>query len=70
MEIIGIYIMLGVLVNLLIDLLFSQLEKRNYVNVTEEDIERFDNMTRFIVLLIWPIFVVYVIISILKEYTK
>ena len=62
--------MLGVLVNLLIDLLFSQLEKRNYVNVTEEDIERFDNMTRFIVLLIWPIFVVYVIISILKEYTK
>ena len=70
MKVVGIYILLGVLVNLLIDLLFSHLEKRNYVNVTEEDIERFDNMTRFIVLLIWPIFVVYVIISILKEYTK
>ena len=62
MKVVGIYILLGVLVNLLIDLLFSHLEKRNYVNVTEEDIERFDNMTRFIVLLIWPIFVVYVII--------
>lgn len=68
--IIGIYLLIGVLVNLLIDIVFNHLEERQYVAIVEEDLERFDNFTKFIVMLFWPIVVVYLILSIIKEYTK
>ena len=68
--IIGLYLLIGVLVNLLIDIVFNHLEERQYAAIVEEDLERFDNFTKFIVMLFWPVVVVYMILSIIKEYTK
>lgn len=70
--IIGIYLLIGILINFLIDLLFDLLERRSSeVNILiEGDLERFDNFTKFITMIFWPVVVLYVLISIIKEYTK
>ena len=68
--IIGIYLLIGVLVNLLIDMLFNHLEERQYSVIVEGDLEKFDNFTKFIVMLFWPVVIVYILASIIKEYTK
>lgn len=68
--IIGIYLLIGVLVNLLIDILFNHLEERQDSVLIEGDLERFNNFTKFIVMLFWPVVIVYILASIIKEYTK
>lgn len=68
--IIGIYLLIGVLINLLIDILFNHLEERQHSVLIEGDLEKFDNFTKFIVMLFWPVVVVYILASIIKEYTK
>ena len=68
--IIGTYLLVGVLINLLIDILFNHLEERQDSVLIEGDLEKFDNFTKFIVMLFWPVVVVYILASIIKEYTK
>jgi len=68
--IIGIYLLIGVLINLLIDILFNHLEERQHSVLIEGDLEKFDNFTKFIVMLFWPVVIVYILASIIKEYTK
>ena len=68
--IVGIYLLIGVLVNLLIDILFNHLEERQDSILIEGDLEKFDNFTKFIVMLFWPVVIVYILASIIKEYTK
>lgn len=68
--IIGIYLLIGVLVNLLIDILFNHLEEREHSVLIEGDLEKFDNFTKFIVMLFWPVVIIYILISIFNEYTK
>lgn len=68
--IIGIYLLIGVLINLLIDILFNHLEERQDSVLIEGDLEKFDNFTKFLVMLFWPVVIVYILSSIIKEYTK
>lgn len=67
---IGLYLLIGILINLLIDLLFTYLEERNDTPLTPEELERFDNFTKFFVMLFWPIAVLWILLSIFNEYTK
>lgn len=67
---IGLYLLIGVLINLLIDILFNHLEEREHSVLIEGDLEKFDNFTKFIVMLFWPVVIIYILISIIKEYTK
>jgi Na+/H+-dicarboxylate symporter len=68
--IIGTYLLVGVLINLLIDILFNHLEERQDSVIIEGDLEKFDNFTKFLVMLFWPIVIIYILLSILNEYTK
>ena len=68
--IIGIYLLIGVLINLLIDILFNHLEERQHSVLIEGDLEKFDNFTKFIVMLFWPVVIIYILVSIFNEYTK
>ena len=67
---IGLYLLIGVLINLLIDILFNHLEQRNDTVLTEAELEKYDNFTKFIVMIFWPIVIIYILGSIFKEYTR
>lgn len=68
--VIGLYLLIGVLINLLVDILFNHLEERQDSVLIEGDLEKFDNFTKFIVMLFWPAVIIYILASIIKEYTK
>ncbi len=68
---IGLYLLIGLLFNKLIDLLFDHLEKNSLeTGIVEGDLEKFDNFTKFVAMIFWPFVVLYVLVSIIKEYTK
>lgn len=68
--VIGLYLLVGILINLLVDVLFNHLEERGDTVITEKELERFDNFTKFFVMLFWPVVIVYILVSIFNEYTK
>lgn len=68
--VIGLYLLIGVLINLLVDILFNHLEERQDSVLIEGDLEKFDNFTKFIVMLFWPVVIIYILVSIFNEYTK
>ena len=67
---IGLYLLIGILINLLIDILFNHLEQRNDTVLTEGELEKYDNFTKFIVMIFWPIVIIYILGSIFKEHTR
>ena len=67
---IGLYLLIGILINLLIDILFNHLEQRNDTVLTEGELEKYDNFTKSIVMIFWPIVIIYILGSIFKEYTR
>ena len=48
---IGLYLLIGILINLLIDILFNHLEQRNDTVLTEGELEKYDNFTKSIVMI-------------------
>lgn len=69
--VIGVYLLIGLLFNKLIDLMFDHLERNSIeTGIVEGDLERFDNFTKFVTMIFWPFVVLYVLVSIIKEYTK
>ena len=61
------YLSIGVLFNFLIDLLVDYFEKHDFDDV---DKMRFDNFTRIIVGLFWPIAILIILVSIFKKTYK
>lgn len=73
LQAISIYLLIGILINLLVDLMYDWIGRSNidYSLIdTEIDTEKWDNLTKVIVTLLWPLCIVYVVVSIIKEYTK
>ena len=73
LQAISIYLLIGILINLLVDLMYDWIAKSN-INASLIDPkmseDRWDNFTKIIVTLLWPICFVYILIQIYKEYTK
>lgn len=73
LQAISIYLLIGILINLLVDLMYDWIGRSDidYSLIdTEIDTEKWDNFTKVVVTLLWPICIIYVAIQIFKEYTK
>ena len=73
LQAISVYLIIGILINLVVDLMYDWIAKSN-INASLIDPkmseDRWDNFTKIIVTLLWPICFVYILIQIYKEYTK
>lgn len=73
LQAISIYLLIGILINLLVDLMYDWIGRSNidYSLIdTEIDTEKWDNFTKVVVTLLWPLCFIYILIQIIKEYTK
>ena len=73
LQAISIYLLIGLLINLLVDLMYDWIGRSNidYSLIdTEIDTEKWDNFTKVVVTLLWPLCFIYILIQIIKEYTK
>lgn len=73
LQAISIYLLIGILINLLVDLMYDWIGRNNidYSLIdTEIDTEKWDNFTKVVVTLLWPLCFIYILIQIIKEYTK
>ncbi len=73
LQAISIYLLIGILINLLVDLMYDWIGRSNIDTKlidTNMSNEKWDNFTKVVVTLLWPICIVYVIIQIFNEYTK
>ena len=73
LQAISIYLLIGILINLLVDLMYDWIGRSgiDYSLIdTEIDTEKWDNFTKVVVTLLWPICIIYVAIQIFNEYTK
>jgi len=73
LQAISIYLLIGILINVLVDLMYDWMgnNKIDY-NLVDTNVsnEKWDNFTKIVVTLLWPICIVYVTIQIFNEYTK
>ena len=73
LQAISIYLLIGILINLLVDLIYDWIGRNNidYSLIdTEIDTEKWDNFTKVVVTLLWPLCLIYILFQIIKEYTK
>ena len=73
LQAISIYLLIGILINLLVDLMYDWIGRNNidYSLIdTEIDTEKWDNFTKVVVTLLWPLCLIYILFQIIKEYTK
>jgi hypothetical protein len=73
LQAISIYLLIGILINVLVDLMYDWMgnNKIDYNLVdTNMSNEKWNNFTKIVVTLLWPICIVYVAIQIFNEYTK
>ena len=73
LQAISIYLLIGILINLLVDLMYDWIGRSNIDTKlidTNMSNEKWDNFTKVVVTLLWQICIVYVIIQIFNEYTK
>lgn len=74
LQAISIYLLIGILINLLVDLMYDWIGRNNMdyriisSGVSNED--RWDTFTKVFVVLLWPLCLIYILVSIIKEYTK
>jgi hypothetical protein len=59
---ISTYFLIGIVLNILIDLIFDVVERRGF-----EEGGRFDNFTKLITLILWPLMLIVTIIIIIKN---
>jgi len=73
LQAISIYLLIGILINVLVDLMYDWMgnNKIDY-NLVDTNVsnEKWDNFTKIVVTLLWPICIVYVTIQFFNEYTK
>ena len=74
LQTISIYLLIGILINLLVDLMYDWLgrNKSDYrvIGSGVSDDDRWDTFTKVFVVLLWPLCLIYILVSIIKEYTK
>lgn len=74
LQAISIYLLIGILINLVVDLMYDWLgrNKSDYrvisSGVSTDD--RWDTFTKVFVVLLWPLCLIYILLSIFNEYTK
>lgn len=71
LQAISIYFIVGVLINLGVDLMYDWIGRSNIKTIDPKMSEdRWDNFTKVVVALLWPLCFIYILIQIIKEYTK
>ena len=73
LQAISIYLIVGVLINLGVDLMYDWIAKSNIdTSLIDPKMseDRWDNFTKVVVALLWPLCFIYILIQIIKEYTN
>lgn len=74
LQAISIYLLIGILINLLVDLMYDWIGRNNMdyrvIGSGTSDEDRWDTFTKAFVVLLWPLCLIYILVSIIKEYTK
>lgn len=71
LQAISIYFIVGVLINLVVDLMYDWIGRSNINTIDPKMSEdRWDNFTKVVVALLWPLCLIYILFQIIKEYTK
>jgi ABC-type Fe3+ transport system permease subunit len=74
LQAISIYLLIGILINLLVDLMYDWIGRNNMdyrvIGSGTSDEDRWDTFTKVFVVLLWPLCLIYILVSIIKEYTK
>lgn len=74
LQAISIYLLIGILINLGVDLMYDWIGRNNtdrlLMNSEVSANDRWDTFTKVFVVLLWPLCFIYILIQIIKEYTK
>jgi len=74
LQAISIYLLIGILINLLVDLMYDWIGRNNMdyrvIGSGTSDEDRWDTFTKVFVVLLWPLCLIYILVLIIKEYTK
>lgn len=74
LQAISIYLLIGILINLLVDLMYDWIGRNNadyrIISSGVGTDDRWDTFTKVFVVLLWPLCLIYILLQIIKEYTK